>query len=61
MKDSGVRLNLRLRKEWLILKARRLGLLESGNKLDLAVRIAAEEEERFSKDWVAISGSTHES
>ena len=56
MNSPDVKLLLRLKKEWLIIKAKELGLSTEGNKDVLATRIAKEEEQISSRYWRAIAG-----
>lgn len=56
MNSPDVKLLLRLKKEWLIVKAKELGLSTEGNKDALAKRIAKEEEQVSTRCWRAIAG-----
>ena len=43
------------KKDWLMQLANEAGLSTKGTKNDLAVRVAAHNYERFSREWEAIS------
>ena len=56
MYDPAIKLLLRYRKKFLLVKAKELDLDTEGTKLELAVRIAKIEEEMYSRAWQSISG-----
>jgi len=55
MNSPAVKLLLRLKKEWLEIKAEEFGLSTEGKKEDLAKRIAKKEEQESFRIWRAIA------
>ena len=55
MNSPAVKLLLRLKKEWLIVKAKELGLSTEGNKDALARRVAKKQEQDSARLWRAIA------
>lgn len=53
--DPDVNLLMRLKKAWLQIKAKELGLLTTGTKYNLAIRIAIKQHQNQSKAWAAIA------
>lgn len=53
--SPGVKLLLRLKRDWLVFKANEMGISPTGTKQQLAIRINQAEDEINSKYWDAIS------
>ena len=51
-----VRMLLRLKKSYIIQKAKELGLATSGSKLSIAIKVATKQEEMISRIWSNIAG-----
>ena len=56
----AVKLLLRFRKEWLVVKAKELDLPTNGTKLILAQKIAEKQEKEQSRIWDAIANPKKE-
>lgn len=55
-RDPEVKMLLRLKKSFLIIKAKELGLATNGNKLCVARRIVLKQTELSSRLWDSIAG-----
>lgn len=53
--SPGVKLLLKLRKDWLVFKADEMGVLSTGTKQQIAIRIDQAEEEVNTRYWDSIS------